>query len=105
MPPPTTSTSSSAEAIACSDFARWKGPRSLAMLMPPLSHSRGERTALLDDDLDPLELLELGVTGRRHGAPERADDVHGAVGDPRGTEEDLLERPDAADLHPLAAWQ
>src|SRR6478609_3132205 len=57
----------------------------------------------LNDDLDPLELLDLGVAGGRHRAAQRADEVHGAVRHPRGPEEDLLERPDRLELHPLAA--
>src|SRR3954467_752382 len=35
----------------------------------------------VDDDLDPLELLEVGVAGRGHRPAQSADDVHGAVGD------------------------
>src|SRR4051812_12903942 len=43
----------------------------------------------LNDDLDPLELLDLRVAGGGHRPAQRADQVHGAVGDPRRTEEDL----------------
>ena len=50
------------------------------------------RQPLLDDDLDALELLELGVAGRRHRPTQRADQVHRAVGDAARAEEDLLER-------------
>src|SRR4249919_1167229 len=56
-----------------------------------------------DDDLDALELLELGVTGGRHRAAEGADQVHRPVGDAGGTEEDLLERADRADLDAFTA--
>src|SRR3954447_26604296 len=42
----------------------------------------------LDHDLDALELLELGVARGRHRAAQRADQVHGAVGDPGRPEED-----------------
>ncbi len=45
-----------------------------------------------DDDLDPLELLEVGVSGRRHRLLERADEVRRAVGDGRRSVEDRLER-------------
>src|SRR5918992_4142660 len=60
---------------------------------------------LLDHDLDALELLELGVAGGGQRALQGADEVHGAVGHPGGTEEDLLERADGRELHPLAARQ
>ena len=58
-----------------------------------------------DDDLDPLELLELRVAGGGHGALEGADQVHGAVGDAGGAEQDLLEGADGLELDPLAAGQ
>src|SRR3954451_11874743 len=108
-PAPTTRTSMSAwfravAAIASGAFARWKGPRSAAMLTGSVFHRRGTRW-LLDDDLDALELLELGGAGRGHRAAQRPDQVHRAVGDVRGAEQDLLERADAADVHPLAARQ
>src|SRR3954453_15395501 len=59
----------------------------------------------LNDDLDPLELLDLGVARGRHRPAAGADQVHGAVGDPRRAEEDLLERADRLELDPLAPRQ
>src|SRR4029077_17710939 len=70
-----------------------------------LPERRRTTEELLDNDLDPLELLELGVAGGGHRPPQGADEVHGAVGHPRGAEQDLLERPDALHLDPLASWQ
>src|SRR3954447_4545665 len=58
-----------------------------------------------DDDLDPLELLHLRVTGGGHRALERTDQVHRAVRNPGRAEQDLLERADHADLDPLTARQ
>src|SRR6478735_4803265 len=63
------------------------------------------RAPLLDDDLHPLELLELGVAGGGHRPAQCTDQVHGAVGDPRGPEQDLLERADGLELDALAARQ
>src|SRR6266849_6035924 len=51
-------------------------------------------------DLDPLELLQVRVAGGRHGPPERAHQVHRAVGYRRGAVNDLRERADRADLQP-----
>src|SRR4051794_19035340 len=56
-----------------------------------------------DDDLDALELLEIGVARGRHRAAQRAHQVHSAVGLGRRTEQDLLERGDSADLDARAA--
>src|SRR5690606_5805820 len=63
------------------------------------------REQLLDDDLNALELLELGVAGRGHRPSQRTDQVHGAVGQLRGPEQDLLQRADHADLDAGAARQ
>ena len=57
------------------------------------------------DDLDPLELLEVGVARRGHGVPQRADEVGRAVRHPARAQEDLLERRQGPDLDPLAARQ
>src|SRR5687768_12183845 len=61
--------------------------------------------SVLDDDLDALELLELGVARGGHRAAEGADEVHGAVGDAGGAEHDLLERPDGLEADALAAGE
>ena len=66
--------------------------------MRPSPHGSGT-----DGHLDPLELLQVGVAGRRHGPPERADEVHRAVGDAGGAVQDLLQTPDGAHVDPLAA--
>src|SRR5699024_6623236 len=58
-----------------------------------------------DDDLDPLELLEVGVAGRGHRPTQGADEVDGAVGRVAGAVEDLLEGADRAHAHALAARQ
>src|SRR6478735_1425053 len=58
-----------------------------------------------DDDLDALELLDVGVARRRHGAAQGPDDVRRAVGLPARTEEDLLERGVRAQLDALAPGQ
>src|SRR3954468_20566040 len=58
-----------------------------------------------DDDLDALELLEVGATGRGHRAPQGTDQVHPAVRVRRGPEQQLLQGSDGADLHPAAAGQ
>jgi hypothetical protein len=47
---------------------------------PAVRASRRRPAGSLDDDLDPLELLELGVAGGGHRPAQRADQVHGAVG-------------------------
>src|SRR5690606_39617818 len=57
------------------------------------------------DDLDPLELLELGVAGGRHRVAQCADEVRRAVRGDRGSEEDLLERPGGAHLDAVAAGE
>src|SRR5690606_38668850 len=46
-----------------------------------------------DDDLDALELLEVGVAGRSHRAAQRTDEVERAVGRAAGAGAGLLERP------------
>src|SRR3954469_4245337 len=83
IPPPTTSTSSSAcpasPSIAARASSRACGPRALCWLMHPVWQTTRDS---LDDDLAPLELLELGVAGGRHRAAQRAHQVHGAVGHP-----------------------
>src|SRR5690606_24168594 len=58
-----------------------------------------------DDDLDTLELLEIGVPRRRHRPPQRTDEVHATIRLRRRAEEQLLERRERADLHPGAARQ
>src|ERR1700733_2146856 len=58
-----------------------------------------------DDDLDPLELLQLRVARGRHRALERAHQVHRAVRNGRRAEQDLLKRPDRVDLDPRATRQ
>src|SRR3954453_21049121 len=55
------------------------------------------------DALDPLALLEVGVAGRGHRAPQGTDQVHPAIRVRRGAEQQLLQRRDGADLHPAAA--
>jgi hypothetical protein len=56
-----------------------------------------------DDDLDALELLEVGVPGGRHRPPQRPDEVGRPVGDAGGAEQDLLQGAGGADVDPLAA--
>ena len=56
-------------------------------------------------DLDALELLDVGVSGRSHGLAQRPDDIGLAVSGAAGPEEDLLERGVNADLDPLAPGQ
>src|SRR5690606_12700629 len=56
-----------------------------------------------DDDLDALELLEVGVPGRGHRAPQRADEVERAVRLAARAEQDLLQRARRADADALAA--
>ncbi len=58
-----------------------------------------------DDDLDALELLEVGVAGRRHRAAQAADEVHRAVGHVRRAVQDLGERADRPSSHAVAARQ
>src|SRR5690606_17414828 len=58
-----------------------------------------------DDDLDALQLLDLGVPRGRHGPAQGADEVGGAVRHLARAEEDLLERSDRADLDARATWQ
>ena len=48
---------------------------------------------LADDDLDPLELLDLGVAGGGHRLAQRPDQIHRPVGHRRRSEQDLLELP------------
>src|SRR4051812_44393219 len=50
------------------------------------------------DDVDPLEFLQVRITGGRHGAPQRANEVGRAVGVVAGSEEDLLQRAHGADV-------
>jgi len=64
---------------------------------------RGSGLVGREDDLDPLELLEVGVSGGGHRLAQRPDQVRRAVGDGGRTVEDLLERADAADLDAAAA--
>ena len=44
-----------------------------------LSAARCSRAGIGDDHLDPLELLQVGVASRGHGAAQRPDQVHRAV--------------------------
>src|SRR5699024_4647633 len=56
-------------------------------------------------DLDPLEFLEVGVTGSGHGTAQRTHEVHGAVTGVGGAVQDGPQVTDRADLHPLTTRQ
>src|SRR4029453_8012091 len=58
-----------------------------------------------DDDLDPLELFDLGITGGRHRLAQGTRQVHGAVWDRGRAKQDVLQIPDRCEFGPLAAWQ
>src|SRR3954451_9002612 len=90
-PPPTMTTSNACPAMAASAALRSAGPSrpgrrssivmasgyggSWSVFRPrPLARLVGRH-----DDLDALELLEVGVPGRRHGALQGADEVHRPV--------------------------
>ena len=52
------------------------------------------RRGLSDHDLDPLKLFDLGVASSRHGLSQRSQQVHGAVGNCRWTQQDVLQGAD-----------
>ena len=56
----------------------------------------GPRAWRSDDNLDPLELLQVGVPGGRHRAAERSHQVHRAVGHGGRAVQDLLHGADRA---------
>src|SRR5689334_1928206 len=111
-PPPTTSTWNSAPASAAS-AADLESGSSLTASAPPaptgrtlaVTRSAPRLGAGRDHHLHPLELLEVGVAGGGHGAPERAHQVQHAVGDGGGAVQDLRQGADGADLDPRPAWQ
>src|SRR5699024_2349779 len=59
----------------------------------------------VDHDLDPLEFLEVGVTGRGHGTAQGTHEVHGAVAGVGGAVQDRPQVADRSDLHPLTTRQ
>ena len=71
----------------------------------PRPAAAGRDLISADDDLHPLELLDLGVAGGRHRLAQRADQVHGAVGGGGRAEQDLLQGADGVELRPLAPRQ
>src|SRR5690349_16769489 len=102
------SSTSEAERVAdCGESVQWPKERNPIFFMstPTFVEAAGFPQVLLDHDLDPLELLDDGVARRRHRPAQGTDEVHGAVGDVGGAEEDLLERADGVEADPLAARQ
>ena len=67
-----------------------------------VTHRTGRAGSLLavgrDHDLDALELLEIGVTGRRHRSTQSAHQIHRAVGNRGRAVQNLFERGDLSDL-------
>ena len=88
-----------------SRFARNDGCQIRSLEADGRTAASGRHLVLADDDLDPLELLDLGVSGGRHCLAQGADEVHGAVGDRGRAEQDVLEAADRRELGALTARQ
>src|SRR5665647_1880115 len=115
MPPPTTRMSSSLVRRRSRAASRCSGPSFVERVTElgvfnccSPSSRRGVSLTLThsvrrNNHFNALELLEIRVAGRRHRAPQAADEVGGAVRNGGRAVEDLLERGHGPDLDALAA--